>query len=67
MKMTVFWDVVPCSLVETGRRFKGKFIRNYTAQHPRRQPSSQYVSQKLLSMNIYISANFRSYISWSYL
>jgi succinate dehydrogenase/fumarate reductase cytochrome b subunit len=23
MKMTVFWDVAPCSLVETDKRFRG--------------------------------------------
>jgi hypothetical protein len=23
MKMTLFWDVAPCSLVETDRRFRG--------------------------------------------
>jgi hypothetical protein len=25
MKMTGFWDVVPCSLVEVNRRFKGAY------------------------------------------
>jgi hypothetical protein len=43
--MTVFWDVAPCSLVEVYRRFRGskhlwnvdKHLRDYTAQHPRRQ------------------------------
>jgi hypothetical protein len=29
--MTVFWDVEPC-----------QFLPDYTAQHPRRQPSSKY-------------------------
>jgi hypothetical protein len=24
LKITVFWDVVPCSLVEGGRRFEGR-------------------------------------------
>jgi cAMP phosphodiesterase len=29
MKMTVFWDVEPCSLTETGRHFRGAFcLRN---------------------------------------
>jgi hypothetical protein len=32
MKMTVFWDVVPC-----------KRLPDYTVQHPRRQPSSGFV------------------------
>jgi hypothetical protein len=54
-KMTVFWDVAPCSFVEIDRRFRGayclqhqgskhiwnvwnvsQFLRDYTAQHPRR-------------------------------
>jgi hypothetical protein len=25
MKMAVFWDIAPCSLVYTGRRFRGDF------------------------------------------
>jgi hypothetical protein len=25
MKMTVFWDGMPCSLVETDRRFRGAY------------------------------------------
>jgi hypothetical protein len=25
MKMTVFWDTVPCSLVEVHRRFRGAY------------------------------------------
>jgi hypothetical protein len=50
MKMAVFWDVAPCSLVEVYRRFRGacclhhqgdewnvcKILPDYTAQHPRR-------------------------------
>jgi hypothetical protein len=58
MKITVFWDVAPCSLVEVYRRFGGayclqlqgdvkavgKLLPEYTAQHPRRQPSSMYNS-----------------------
>jgi hypothetical protein len=51
MKVTVFWDDVPCSLVETGRRFRGAYClhhqgndRDYMAQHPRRQSTSLKVS-----------------------
>jgi hypothetical protein len=51
MKMTVFWVIAPCSLVEVYRRFRGtyclhhqgdecKLLPDYTAQQPRRQPSS---------------------------
>jgi hypothetical protein len=55
MKMAIFWDVAPCSLVEVYRRFSGacclhhqgkhlwnvgKLLPDYTAQHPRRQLSS---------------------------
>jgi hypothetical protein len=25
MKMAVFWDVAPCSLVDTDRRFRGAY------------------------------------------
>jgi hypothetical protein len=40
VKMTVFWDVAPCSLGEVYRRFRGAYcllLPDYTAQHPRRQ------------------------------
>jgi hypothetical protein len=49
MKMAVFWVVTPCSLVDVYRRFRdvcclyhqgGKHLPDYTAQRPRRQPSS---------------------------
>jgi hypothetical protein len=30
MKMVVFWDVTPCSLVDVNRRFRGA----YCLQHP---------------------------------
>jgi hypothetical protein len=30
MKITVFWDVGPCSLVEIGRRFKGAYCLHYS-------------------------------------
>jgi hypothetical protein len=29
MKMTVFWNVAPCSLVEIGSRFKGAYCLHY--------------------------------------
>jgi hypothetical protein len=29
MKMTVFWVVAPCSLVEVYRRFRGAFCLHY--------------------------------------
>jgi hypothetical protein len=40
MKMAVFWDVSPCSLVDTDRRFRhvyclgnvGKYLQEYTAR-----------------------------------
>jgi hypothetical protein len=51
----VFWDVAPCSLVEVYRRFRGacclhhqamsthvgKLLTDHTAQHPRKQSSSE--------------------------
>jgi hypothetical protein len=51
MKMAVLWVVVPCTLVEVYRRFRGtcclhhqvwnvgKLLPDYTAQQPRKQPS----------------------------
>jgi hypothetical protein len=54
LKMSVFWDVAPCSLVEidvldllTHRPYRGskhlwnigQFLPDYTVQHPRRQSS----------------------------
>jgi hypothetical protein len=29
MKMTVFWDVTPCSLAEIGRRFRGAYYLHH--------------------------------------
>jgi hypothetical protein len=46
MKMTVFWGVAPCSLVEVYRRFiratsdVGKLLPDYMAQQTRRKLSS---------------------------
>jgi hypothetical protein len=44
MKMTAFWDIAPCSLIEVDRHFRGAYclhhqgddIRDYTTQYPRR-------------------------------
>jgi hypothetical protein len=33
-KMTVFWDVAPCSLVEIERRFRGAYCLLHQAHHP---------------------------------
>jgi hypothetical protein len=56
LEMAVFWVVTPCSHVEFDRRFRsaapedggskhlwnvGKLLPDYTAQQPRRQPSSK--------------------------
>jgi hypothetical protein len=40
MRMSVFWDVAPRSLVETNRRFRALVI-SVGLQHPRRQSSSR--------------------------
>jgi hypothetical protein len=60
MKMTVFWDVAPCSLIEIDRRFKGVyfkqqaplslFLPNDEAQHPKSQ-SSLHLSPKDLKFH----------------
>jgi hypothetical protein len=33
MKVTVFWDVAPRSLVEINRRFKGTYCLHYQVYH----------------------------------
>jgi hypothetical protein len=43
MKMAVFWDVAPCSLVE-----------DYTVLHPKRQPSSVVNMQTCVHLNIFL-------------
>jgi hypothetical protein len=48
MKITAFWDIASCSLVEIDRRFRGayclwkvgQFLPDYKTKHPKRQPSS---------------------------
>jgi hypothetical protein len=45
MKVTVFWDVAPCSLVEVACDSKllwkvGRLLWDYATQHPRKQSSS---------------------------
>jgi hypothetical protein len=39
MKMTVFWDVAPCSLAEVDRRFRGAYCL-YQGDHP--EPSASF-------------------------
>jgi hypothetical protein len=57
MKMTVFWDVAPYSLVQTDRHFGGaylwnvgQFLPDYMVQYPRRQSSSTYPSSIINSL-----------------
>jgi hypothetical protein len=33
MKMIVFWDVVPCSLVEVNRRYTGTYCLHHEGDH----------------------------------
>jgi hypothetical protein len=47
MKITVFWDVAACCLVDIGRHFRGAYclhhedyLPDYTVQQPTSQPSS---------------------------
>jgi hypothetical protein len=64
MKMAVFWVIAQCSLVEVYRRFRGAdvgsskhlrivgiFLPDYTAQQPRRQPSSESSIDELVGMD----------------
>lgn len=41
VKMTVFWDVLPYSMVEIDLRNAGRFLPDFVAQHIRRQSSSE--------------------------
>jgi hypothetical protein len=34
MKMTVFWDIAPCSLVEVYRRFRGACCLHHQGDRP---------------------------------
>jgi hypothetical protein len=54
VKMTVFWDVVSCRVVEVYRRFRGvyctlnvgKLLSIHTAQQPRKKSSWEQVQFK---------------------
>jgi hypothetical protein len=55
MKMAVFWDVMPCSLVEIDRRFRGAFCLHHqgatsqkTAIFGREFIIAQFVSANLI-------------------
>jgi hypothetical protein len=32
--ITVFWYVIPCTLVDRCEHFKGTYLPNYTTSHP---------------------------------
>jgi hypothetical protein len=52
LKMIVFWDAAPCSLVETGRQF----INAYCLQHQGHPPTAlttESVSTSEMSVNFY--------------
>jgi hypothetical protein len=62
MKMAIFWDVAPCSLVDTDKCFRGayflhhqgdvgQYLPDYTTHNPRRQP---YVVT-LVTFNLYLN------------
>jgi hypothetical protein len=44
MKMAVFWDVAPCSLVEIGQRFRGAYCLHH--QGDEYQTARRNISQK---------------------
>jgi hypothetical protein len=52
MKLTVFWDIAQCSLVEVDRHFRGAYClnhpRDYTALYPRRLSSLGVVIFQLM-------------------
>jgi hypothetical protein len=46
MKMTVFWDVTPCCLVETDRRFRGSFCLRHQGDEEAASTSKTSVDLK---------------------
>jgi hypothetical protein len=64
MKMAVFWDVEPCSLVDIDHRFRrayclhnhtddGKYLPEYTAQYPINTLMIEAVRSSQKSVSIY--------------
>jgi hypothetical protein len=41
LKMTAFWDIEQCSLVEVYRRFRGAYCLNHHRRRPNNEGSKQ--------------------------
>lgn len=51
IKIMVYWEVMLYSLVDTYQHYRGTYLPNYTASHPRR-PQSQGMLSSLLNINM---------------
>jgi hypothetical protein len=53
MRMTIFWDAAPCTLVEIGRRFIGAYYLDLQSNVTLRTPMMEEVSTSETSLNFY--------------
>jgi hypothetical protein len=74
MKMTVFWKVAPCGLVEIGQHFISAyclwsislFLQDYMTQAPRKQRSSCLLHAVLFEKSFNLNILFVCYSSYCY-
>jgi hypothetical protein len=45
MKMTAFWDIAPCSLVEVDRRFSGAYCLVYQSAETLDETTRRYIPE----------------------
>jgi hypothetical protein len=45
--MAVFWDVVPCSMVEIGRRFRGAYCFHHQSNIPEDSSTFLFVAVRI--------------------
>jgi hypothetical protein len=53
IKTTVFWDVAPCSLVETDRRFRGAFCLHHQGRRPDYGGSKHLLKRRSISTRLH--------------
>jgi hypothetical protein len=63
MKMAVFWDIAPCSLVEVDRRFKGRYCLH-------QQGDESFIALMMETVrtsetSVYFNETARRYISFN--
>jgi hypothetical protein len=72
IKAAVFWDVAPCSVVDTSRRFRGTYCLHHegygqypsdnTEQHNNRQPSSLKTQVRTAGIMIEIRTGYQEVV-----